>query len=178
MGLASIFETFNIVCNCFFPNKVKKYDHIQKNLEDKHIENISIIPANNTFQIKNLYPSANNTEKWSMLVIGSDLTYIKVCLGDFNFPNMDTLTNKKGVNVISKQLNDVLEPIWISTLKGNKLQFFFNVDNHLYFVNTYPLQNELNNVVAAVMFIRNFTSEKRDSFDTITAPSRLSFEQK
>ena len=110
-----------------------------------------------------------------MFVVGNDLTYIKVVLGDFSFPKMESLTNRKGENVIDKQLNDVLEPIWRSTLKGERLQFFMNVDNHLYLVNTYPLQNEHNLVVAGVMFKRNFTSEKRDSLD---APSRHSFELK
>jgi len=164
MGLASIFETFNLVCNCFFPKKDKPYEMIQNELQQKDIDNISIIPAN-SFHIKNLYPSSNNTNKWSMMCVGNDLTYIKVCLGDFSFPNMESLPNRKGANILPKKLNDVFDPIWKSTLKGKRLQFFMNVDNHLYLLNTYPLHNDENFVVAAVMFIRNFTTESRDSFE-------------
>lgn len=163
MGLASVFETFNLVCNCFFPNKHKPYDDIQDHYnQDDGDDVIHILPTNDQFHLKNLYPSTNQTEKWSILCVGNDLTYIKVCLGDFKLKGMELLTNKKGGNVISKRLNDTLEPIWNSTLKGNRLQFFLLVNGYTYLVNTFPLEN-LESIIGAVMFIRQYTTEKRDA---------------
>lgn len=167
MGLASVLENLNFTCNCFWPNKSKNpYEYIQNQYYKKNDieDDIHILPTNEHLHLTNLYPSTNATERWSVLCVGSDMTYIKVSLGDFKLKNMENLTNKKGGNIISKEVNAIFEPIWNSTLKGQRLQFFMLVNGYTYLVNTFPLEN-IDRVIGAIMFIRNYTVEKRDSLD-------------
>ena len=190
----SIFD--RIVCNCFCgENKEKKLKKQYAEI-DKHIASINgkydihILKVAQDFHIKNLYPVTDQVEKWTVFVIGNDMTYIHVSVGDFHFPNHEGLLNNKGSNILTLELNEFLEPLWRQTLGGNQLQFYMSVQQKLYFVNTYPFINDNREVIGAIMFIRPFTSEKAQAraegrinlenvgLEYITPKKRLSEESK
>ena len=47
---------------------------------------IHILKVAEGFHIKNLYPVTDQVEKWSVFVIGNDMTYIHASVGDFHVP--------------------------------------------------------------------------------------------
>lgn len=172
MGLASIFENFKIVCNCFCPSKspdkrlAKQYVEIDKQLAYLNGKyDIHILKVAADFHLKNLYPITDQVERWSVFIVGNDLTYIHVSVGDFTFPDSENLLNHQGTNILNKELNEFFEPLWKQTLAGNQLQFYMSVKQRLYFVNTYPFVNDNKYIIGAVMFIRPFTSEKAQTMD-------------
>jgi hypothetical protein len=124
---------------------------------------IHILKVAEGFHIKNLYPVTDQVEKWSVFVIGNDMTYIHASVGDFHVPGYEDLLNNKGNNILPNELNEFFEPIWKKTLDGSQLQFYMSVKQRLYFVNTYPFVNENKDVIGAIMFIRPFTSERGES---------------
>lgn len=169
MGLASIFDTFNIVCNCFYGQKKKpklthQYEEIDRQLATMNGKyDIHILKVAQDFHIKNLYPITDQVQKWSVFVVGNDKTYIHASIGEFDFPNSEHLINKKGTNILSSELNEFFDPLWTQTLNGSQLQFYMSVSQKLFFVNTYPFVNEKKDVIGAIMFIRPFSSERAES---------------
>jgi hypothetical protein len=173
MGLASFLETFSIVCNCFCPphensnrKLAKQYADIDKQLAYLNGKyNIHILKVATDFHLKNLYPITDQVERWSVFIVGNDLTYIHVSVGDFTFPESKKLLNHQGTNIMNPELNEFFEPLWKQTLAGSQLQFYMSVAERLYFVNTYPFVNDNKYIIGAVMFIRPFTSEKAQSMN-------------
>lgn len=167
--LGNIFDKINVVCNCFCGDpKEKKMNRMYKEF-DKRIASLNgkydihILKVAQDFHIKNLYPITDQVHTWSVFVIGNDKTYIHASLGDFNFPDPNLLLNQKGSLVMVPELNEFFEPLWTQTLNGSQLQFYMSVQQKLYFVNTYPFINANKEVIGAIMFIRPFTSEKKQS---------------
>lgn len=169
--LGNIFDKINIVCNCFCGDPKDKQMKKQYAEIDRHIAqlngkyDIHILKVAQDFHIRNLYPITDQVEKWSVFVIGNDMTYIHVSIGDFNFPDPKLLLNQKGANAMVPELNEFFEPLWRQTLSGSQLQFYMSVQQRLYFVNTYPFINANKEVIGAIMFIRPFTSEKKQSIE-------------
>jgi hypothetical protein len=168
MGIASVVEQFIINFNCFFPSRrarTKRQLDIDNQLKDINARyGVHLIKVEDNFHIKNLYPSTDEVQKWSIFVIGNDFTYIHACIGEFQFPHAKDLLNRKGTNIIPTELNEVFEPIWIQTLNGEQVQMYMIVSSKLYLVNSYPFYNGNRAVIGAVMFIRPFVSE-RSSFE-------------
>lgn len=169
--LGNIFDKINIVCNCFCGDPKKKQMKKQYDEIDRHIAqlngkyDIHILKVAQDFHIRNLYPITDQVEKWSVFVVGNDMTYIHASIGDFNFPDPKLLLNQKGPSVMIPELNEFFEPLWRQTLNGSQLQFYMSVQQKLYFVNTYPFINANKEVIGAIMFIRPFTSEKKQSLE-------------
>ena len=169
--LGNIFDKFSIVCNCFYGSShdremKKRYDEIDKHIMSLNGKyNIHILKVAQDFHIKNLYPITDQVDKWSVFVIGNDMTYIHTSIGDFNFPDAKLLLNQKGHSVMIPELNEFFEPLWKQTLNGSQLQFYMSVQQKLFFVNTYPFINGAKEVIGAIMFIRPFTSEKKQSME-------------
>lgn len=169
--LGNIFDKISIVCNCFCGDPKgremkKRYDEIDKHIMSLNGKyNIHILKVAQDFHIKNLYPITDQVDKWSVFVVGNDMTYIHASIGDFNFPDAKLLLNQKGPSVMIPELNEFFEPLWKQTLNGSQLQFYMSVQQRLFFVNTYPFINGQKEVIGAIMFIRPFTSEKKQSLD-------------
>lgn len=169
--LGNIFDKINIVCNCFCGDPKER--ELKKNYEeiDRHIQSINgkydihILKVAQDFHIKNLYPITDHVHLWSVFVVGNDMTYIHASIGEFNFPDHNLLLNKKGPSVLIPELNEFFEPLWKQTLNGSQLQFYMSVQQKLFFVNTYPFINGNREVIGAIMFIRPFTSEKKQSIE-------------
>jgi hypothetical protein len=160
----SIVDNLSVIFNCFFPQR-DKYDDIDKKLKTLNGKfDIQILNASADFQLRNLYPTTDHVETWSVFIIGNDKTYVHACVGDFKFPS-DNLINHRGSRVLTDELNQFFEPLWEETLKGHQLQFYMTLKTHLYIVNTYPFVNDTKDIIGAIMFIRPFTSERRDSFE-------------
>lgn len=157
------------VLACFGKQTLNQYAEIDSHIQHMNGKyDIHILKVADTFHLSNLYPITDQVEKWSVFIVGNDMTYIHASLGDFDIPdikNENILLNKKGPNVFSFELNEFFEPIWRQTLRGTQLQFYLSVRQKLFFVNTYPFVNDKKNVIGAIMFIRPFTSEKYESSD-------------
>lgn len=154
---------------CFGKQPVNQYAEIDSHIQQMNGKyDIHILKVADTFHLSNLYPITDQVEKWSVFVVGNDMTYIHASLGDFDIPeikNHNALLNRKGPNILSFELNEFFEPIWKQTLSGTQLQFYLSVRQRLFFVNTYPFINDKKDVIGAIMFIRPFTSEKYESAD-------------
>lgn len=158
----NIFETFNLSCLC---NRGKK--HRRKKTEDAdlshviqagHEYNIAVLPVAPAFKLSNLFPLTNHVERWNIMIVGSDKSYILASIGD---PHVklegSKLLNQKGIDRLPKELSGFFEIVWSKTLAGQRLQFFMVWNSKTYLVNTYALYNQSDSVVAATMFMRAFT---------------------
>lgn len=158
MGLFSFFEQSNFVLN-FCPIKPKKEKHEEfkekiDSLGKKY--RITILPVYTDYKIKNLYPITNQVDKWNIFIVGNDKTYILAKVEDLDIPNHTLITNNRGTSVLPNELNEFFDPVWDKTLSGVQLQFLMIWKEKTYFVNTYPIRNEDNEVIGANMFIRSF----------------------
>lgn len=181
MGLASIFENFSLVFNCFLPSnkKMKQRFEINKNLlELGEKYNISTLPVLIGKEITDLYPITDQVHKWNIFIVGKKKNYIMAHTFDLDIGvDQSELLNRQADPYLGKELNDFFNPVWDKTLEGNDLQFFMLWSGKTYFVNTYVLSNGTRDVIGAIMFIRAvevlpmFSSgeqekqEKKNSFD-------------
>jgi hypothetical protein len=170
--MLSIFETFNIFCNCFFPSRAKtrrkrELDEIDRQLASlKGKYDIHIIKTDEDLHLSNLYPIADQVDTWSIFVVGGDKTYIHACIGELDIPHAEDLLNRQGANILPTELQDVFDPFWNETLKGTQLQLYMSIKSILYLVNTYPFRNMKHEIIGAVMFLRKFVSQ-RNSFEVL-----------
>lgn len=131
-----------------------------------HRHCINILPILPNFDIQNLYPITDAVEKWNILVVGSDKTYILASLKD-PFIRMepedagDRLPNRQGHHVMPTELNAFFDPVWDKTLTGRQLQFYIIWNDRLYFINTYPFFNQGHDVIGAILFMRAFHAVPR-----------------
>jgi hypothetical protein len=165
MAWVTLVEKMKI--NCFCGNLPKDDEPRQHRLstEDDHAfnyirnrgaqYNIGVLPAVVDFTIDNLYPETNEVHKWNTLIIGNDKTFIHVSIFDLQIPEALSLMNQKVGTALSPELQMFFDPIFDRTLHGNKLQFLISWRGHIYLVNTYPLTNQKDEVIGAVIFIRN-----------------------
>lgn len=153
---------FNCFCGSFpsdddsirpVPNES---DHAFNYIRNRGAEfNIGVLPAVVDFTIDNLYPETNEVHKWNTLIIGNDKTFIHVSIYDLDIPEVPSMPNQKAGNVLNRELQSFFDPIFDRTLAGSKLQFLISWRGHIYLVNTYPLSNQKDSVIGAVIFIRN-----------------------
>lgn len=159
MGLASIFESFSIVCNCFLPPpvKAKKKNFIHKKVVDLGEKyNISTLPVLIGKDITDLYPITDQVHKWNIFIVGKNKNYILAQIYDLDIGiDADELLNKTSDGYLNDELNDFFNPAWDKTLEGNDLQFLMLWSGITYFVNTYFLSNGAREVIGAVMFVRS-----------------------
>lgn len=178
MGIASIFENFSVIFNCFLPPKQnrKQYEINNKLLELGERYNISTLPVLIGKEIKDLYPITDQVHKWNTFIVGKNKNYILAHTYDLEIGvDGHELLNKQADSYLSKALNEYFNPIWDKTLEGNDLQFFMLWMGKTFFVNTYVLSNGSRDVIGAVMFIRSIdilpsfttTAQDRASFDNI-----------
>ncbi len=106
----------------------------------------------------NLYPETNHVETWNIFVVGSDKTYILSYVQNplTQVPNHEMLLNHKSDNIIPGEMQEFFDAVWDQTLMTNSLQLYVSWNGYMFQVNTYPLINELQVVVGAVMFMRSF----------------------
>jgi hypothetical protein len=117
--------------------------------------NIGVLPAVVDFTIDNLYPETNEVHKWNTIIIGKDKTFIHLSIYDLNIPDPPGFMNQKASHVMSPELQMFFDPIFDRTLSGNKLQFLISWRAQIYLVNTYPITNQKDDVIGAIVFIRN-----------------------
>ena len=171
MTIFSFFEDNVINCFCTgFESSKKKQEKEQHRLHQRmrsigHKYNIAILPVISDYEFENLYPETNQVHQWNILIVGSDKTYIHASIYDLEIPEAESLLNNKGANVLGKELNEFFEPVFDSTLEGNRLQFFIIWRKTTYLVNTYPLLNNCDRVVGAIMFIRAYELLPKMSLD-------------
>lgn len=160
MTLFSLFE--NGVINCFFGNRKQRERKLENQKFQSKIErigakyNICVLPVMAEFEIENLYPVTDQVHKWNILIVGKDKTYIHANIYDLDIPEAENLPNHKGANVLGLELNEFFDPVFDKTLDGKKLQMLIVWRKNTYLVNTYPLTNQRNGVVGAIMFIRAY----------------------
>lgn len=161
-------ETFNMICNCFFP-RTSKEEELDRNIYKVSREfKISILPITPNFDIDNLYPLTDHVELWNIFIVGNDKTYILANVNDphIRIPEATHLPNNKGHNVLPNELVMVFDRIWTKTLLGKQLQFYMVWNSKLYFVNTYPFFNGKKQVIGAILFMRAFETMPETKFAT------------
>lgn len=143
---------------------------------------ITILPVHADFRIDNLYPETNQVHKWNIIIIGKDKTFIHASIHDLDFPDFESFPNRRSGNVLDRQLQDFFDPIFDKTLNNEKLQFIMCWSKKIYLVNTYPLANQISDVIGGVIFIRDYSlmpkmtfasriGERRKSNDAIIQPN-------
>lgn len=168
----NFFEGAN--CDCAFPhccfsggetsNDEDDEDGVPKAIRDvatKH--SITIIPyaqhivAGGT-EDTNLYPAANQVEKWNIFVVGSDKTYILAHVNDTMtpVPNIEYLANRKGTNILPPEMEEFFDAVWDKTLKNNNLKLLVAWNERLFKVSSFPLINKSKVVVGATLFMKPF----------------------
>ena len=160
MAILTFLENFIVNCFCFKDEKANE-KKVQERFEQKLKSvgakyNIAILPVISDYEIDNLYPITDQVHKWNILIVGNDKTYIHASIYDLDIPETENLINNRGTAVLSHELNEFFDPIFDNTLKGRKLQFLIIWRKTTYLVNTYPLENQSNNVVGAIMFVRAY----------------------
>lgn len=186
----NLFENITFAFECF--KKPKTRDASMTDLQtgiDKRIYDVtrefkvSILPITPNFDIDNLYPLTDHVELWNIFIIGNDKTYILANIKDPHMvvPNHNSLVNHQAKNILPSELEKVLDCIWDSTLKGNKLQFYMVWNGKLYFINTYPFYNGKKSIIGAIMFMRAFETMPEAKFqsaeDGMLKPVRFSEEK-
>lgn len=137
-----------------------------RRVTEKHGITILPIPTAPTTELDtNLYPLSNQVDKWNIFVVGSDKTYILANVNDpiATIPLKDSLPNRKADNIIPPEMQEFFDAVWDKTLEGEKLQMYVAWNERLFHVNTYPLINQLSNIVGATMFMRAFKHTIYDS---------------
>ncbi len=181
MAILSIIE--NGIVNCFFPSCISKKEKkenerlVQERFESRLKSvgskyNIAILPVISDYEIENLYPVTDQVHKWNILIVGSDKTYIHASIYDLDIPETENLVNNRGTTVLSHELNEFFDPIFDNTLNGRKLQFLIIWRKTTYLVNTYPLENQSNKVVGAIMFVRAYELLPKMSLDMSPNPKQ------
>lgn len=163
----NLFETIELNFDCFMNRELKSKNSkrisqkkLQKVVESSSEYNISILPVQESYKFKNLYPSTNNVDKWNIFIIGSDKTYILVNINDDHIviPNKEELINKTGQNLIPDELQKIFESIWTPTLEGIPMQILLVWNSILYLLNSYAITDEDSTIIGATMFMRRFDS--------------------
>jgi hypothetical protein len=181
MAILSLIE--NGIVNCFFPSCLSKKEKkenerlVQERFESRLKSvgskyNIAILPVISDYEIENLYPVTDQVHKWNILIVGSDKTYIHASIYDLDIPETENLVNNRGTTILSTELNEFFDPIFDNTLKGRKLQFLIIWRKTTYLVNTYPLENQSNKVVGAIMFVRAYELLPKMSLDMSPNPKQ------
>lgn len=151
--------TFN--CTGWFRDKKsrKNKDAMESLYMVSHKYKLSILPISSTYELENLYPITDRVREWNTFVIGNDKTYILSNVGDkttqLHSDIVEQIVDTKGSG-LPEELFLFFDNVWDHTLKGNQLQFYIVLNGKLYLINTYCLHNRLNNVIGAVLFMRNF----------------------
>jgi hypothetical protein len=111
--------------------------------------NITILPLDDIeCEFTDLYPTSDNTNHWNTFIVGRDKSYIQATVFDLHLDNHERL-------IQTDELKEFFNPIWDKTLSGCNVQFMMIWLSRTYVVNTYPMRNFNNNVIGAMMFIRN-----------------------
>lgn len=160
----NLFEKLELTFQCFGRPKTKDSekkceDDLHKNIYNVTPEyKVSILPIQAHFDIENLYPTTDQVHIWNIFVVGSDKTYIVANINDehVSIPNAGNLPNNQGPRMLPNELVMVFDNIWTKTLAGSKLQFYMVWNGKLYLINTYPLSNNKNKVIGAILFMRGF----------------------
>jgi hypothetical protein len=126
--------------------------------------NISVLPVHANFEIDNIYPETNQVDKWNIIIIGSDKTFVHVHLYDLQIPDAQLFLNHRSGAVLGKELKEFFDPVFDATLCGRQLQFLIGWSGDIYLVNTFPIRNPNSNVIGAILFIRNYLLLPRISF--------------
>jgi hypothetical protein len=118
---------------------------------------MTILPVPATFCIENLYPSTNHVDLWNILIIGNDKTFVHAALRDLDMPDERTFANNRSGTVLNRELQEFFDPIFDQTLANHKLQFYMTWQGKIFLVNSYPIVNQLSDVIGGIFFIRNFS---------------------
>jgi len=162
MGLpVSLIGNLNFNCTGWFSGrKTKQNKEVMESLyrvSQKY--KLSILPISSTYDLENLYPITDRVREWNTFVIGNDKTYILSRVGDktthLNKEQVENIVDTKGA-MLPEELFLFFDSVWDHTLKGNQLQFYIVLNGQLYLINTYCLRNRVNNVIGAILFMRNF----------------------
>jgi hypothetical protein len=156
----------NFQLNCFGnreANHVKRNTRDVRDLADIYekqqydIVMLPIIP--DFFKMDNLYPPWNHVDEWDIFMVGNDKTYILANVNSFKTSvNLSQhLLNNRAAGIVDEELAMFLDPLWDKTLAGSQLQFFMEMREQQYIVNTFHLTNMDKTIVGAVMLLRPFT---------------------
>jgi hypothetical protein len=183
MGIVTLIENLSFDCFCMQRKPMAKYDDADDTEECDKLSkqertrksqevklnfalyrdaeavasryNMSILPVPTDLYIDNLYPPTNHVDQWNVFIIGNDKTYVHASVYDLDLPEAKSFCNQRPGNVLCRELQDFFEPIYDQTLVNNKLQFFMTWQGKLYLVNTYPIINQFEEVIGAIIFIRD-----------------------
>jgi hypothetical protein len=133
---------------------------------------MTILPVPVVHCIENLYPPTNHVHKWNILIVGKDKTFIHASLPDLaDFPDESSFPNNRSGTVLCRELQEFFDPIFDETLRNEQLQFYMTFRCKIYLCNTYPILNQLNQVIGAILFIRDNSLMPRMAFvNPVSAP--------
>jgi hypothetical protein len=178
MSLVSIIEPLKFHFNCFCGEKDSKLKNKYKNkfIESIHEHgqayNITVIPVQVDFEIDNIYPETNQVDKWNIIIIGRDKTFVHVHLYDLVIPDAENFVNNRAGSVLNRELRDFFDPVFENTLAGQQLQFIMGWLGNIHLVNTYPIKNQNNMIIGAILFIRNYMLLPKLFFEKKSTPLR------
>ena len=183
--MLNLFESFNLVFNCFGKGSSVKREEDELDRKIYHVSKqhkISVLPITPTFDIENLYPLTDHVELWNIFIVGNDKTYVMTQVKDptIVIPEADNLLNRKANGVLPEDLVSFFDTIWDRTLLGRQLQFYIVWNGRLYFINTYPFFNGKRVVIGAILFMRAFETMPESSLslvDGFVAPKKKSTEE-
>lgn len=184
----NLFEKLELTFQCFGGKKQSKTlnkkseDELHKNIYHVTPEyKVSILPIQANFDIENLYPATDQVHIWNIFVVGSDKTYILANVNDEHIciPNAEYLPNHQGPKMLPNELVMVFDNIWTKTLSGSKLQFYMVWNGKLYLINTYPMSNNKNKIIGAILFMRGFdTVPESKPFENMSIPLKSPSEER
>lgn len=184
----NLFEKLELTFQCFGGGKKSKTlnkkseDELHKNIYHVTPEyKVSILPIQAHFDIENLYPATDQVHIWNTFVVGNDKTYILANVNDDHIciPNAEHLPNHQGPVMLPNELVMVFDNIWTKTLAGSKLQFYMVWNGKLYLINTYPLSNNKNTIIGAILFMRGFdTVPESKPFENHSIPLKSPSEER
>lgn len=161
----------DIIFHCFKGNnKTSKEILVKTGFEN----DIHVIPLEtHDYVINNLFPKHDNVQLWSTLCVGTDLKYILCNINQDLVHNAHRVLNTDGKDVLDPKLHNFFNTVFETTLTGKQLQFYMIWNGVVMFCNSYVLRNQNNQIIGAMLFVRNFQS----LMDT-TPIIRSSFEER
>jgi hypothetical protein len=80
--------------------------------------------------------------------------------------------NNRAGSVLNRELRDFFDPVFENTLAGQQLQFIMGWLGNIHLVNTYPIKNQNNMIIGAILFIRNYMLLPKLFFEKKSTPLR------